>query len=367
MLAPPLHRRRHIENLVRREARSGGDLAQRRPPARESPRLVEDDGVDSGGKLERFAAADQDARLRAVARANHDRRRRGQAHGTWAGDHHDGNERHEGMGEVRLRAQDKPKRERGGAQDEDDRHEDGRDAVGQALDLRLRPLRAPHEIYDLRQSGIPSDPCGAEHECAVAVHRPADHFGSGPLLRRDRLTGQHCFIDRGGAFHYASIDRHTFAGSDAHEVADADFFERHIDLGAGPYDASGTSLQPDECLYGADCLAFRPGLQPAAGQDEADDRGRAVEVSLRFDAGGAKQVRRECHEHAERPRRCRAHDDERVHARRSVACGPQGGAIEAAAGQELDGRCGADEHPRGLLHHPWRVREVHHQHRQRRD
>ena len=228
-------------------------------------------------------------------------------------------------------------------------------------------MRAPHEIHDLRQGGVPSDPRGTEHECAVTVHRPADHFGSGPLLCGDRLTGQHCLIHRGGALHDTPVHRDALARSHAHEIADADFFERHVDLRPGPDDTSGTSLQSDQCLDGAHGLALRPRLQPATGQDQADDRGRAVEVGLRFDAGGAKQIRRECHEHAECPRRGRAHDNERVHARRSVACGPQGGAVETAPGQELDGRCGTDEDPRGLFHRPGRVGQVHHQHRDCRD
>ena len=40
----------------------------------------------------------------------------------------------------------------------------------------------------------------------------------------------------------APIDRHPLAGPYAHEIADADFLQRHVRFGTGPHDSSGASL-----------------------------------------------------------------------------------------------------------------------------
>ena len=216
MLAPPLHRRGDVEDLVRGESRSRDDLAERRPAASEGAGLVEDDCIYSGGKLERLAATDQNARFGAVAGPDHDRRRSGQAHGARAGDDDDGDERHEGVRQARLRAGDEPHNEGGRADDEYDRDEDRRDPIRQPLDRRLGSLCPTNQIDDLRQGGISPNPRRPEQEGPVAVHRPADHLGAGSLLGGDRLSGEHRLVDRGGAVHHAPIDGDPLAGSNPH-------------------------------------------------------------------------------------------------------------------------------------------------------
>ena len=284
MLAPPLHRRGDVEDLVRGEPRSRDDFAERRPASSERPGLVEDDRIYSSGKLERLAAADQNSRFGTVAGPDHDRRRSRQAHGARAGDDDDGDECHEGVRQARLRTGDKPQNEGGRADDEHDRHEDRRDPISQPLDRRLGPLCPADQIDDLRQGGISPDPRRPEQEGPMAVHRSADHLGADSLLGGNRLAGEHRLVDRGGAVHDAPVDGDPLTGSNAHEIADTHVLERYVDLGASPDDSSGPNLQPDQRLDRADGLALRPGLQPAARQDEPDDRGRAVEVSLRLDA-----------------------------------------------------------------------------------
>jgi hypothetical protein len=72
MLAPALRRAGEVEQLGDGPASQGHDLGDGRPAQRERAGLVEDDGVDAVGVLERLAAADQDAGLGALARADHD-------------------------------------------------------------------------------------------------------------------------------------------------------------------------------------------------------------------------------------------------------------------------------------------------------
>ena len=60
MLAPRLERPGHVEDLRDRPAGCRHDLDDRRLTERQRAGLVEDDGVDTVGGLERLAAADQD-------------------------------------------------------------------------------------------------------------------------------------------------------------------------------------------------------------------------------------------------------------------------------------------------------------------
>ena len=58
---------------------------------------------------------------------------------------------------------------------DDDRHEDGGDAVGQPLHRRLAGLRVGHEPADLGELGVGADPGGAHDEPAAGVDgRPGD-------------------------------------------------------------------------------------------------------------------------------------------------------------------------------------------------
>ena len=84
------------------------------------PGLVEHDGVDLVGGLERLAAADEDAGLRAAPGPDHDRGRRGEAHRARAGDDEDRDERDQGVGQPRLGTERHPDEERRGRDDEDE-------------------------------------------------------------------------------------------------------------------------------------------------------------------------------------------------------------------------------------------------------
>ena len=65
--------------------------------------------------------------------------------------------------------------------------------------------------------------------------------GAGPLLDRDRLAGQHRFVDRRAALDEDPVDRDLLAGPDAQEVARLDGLERHVRLDVAADDAEPTS------------------------------------------------------------------------------------------------------------------------------
>ncbi len=364
MLAAPLNRRRQIERFRGRETRRGQDFTQRRPAERERAGLVEYHGVHASGQFQGLAAANEYPRSRTAACPDDDCRGSREAHGARAGNHDDRYEGDERMRQPRLRSEREPDGEGGDADAQHDRDEDARDSIGQALDRRLGTLGAADHLHDLGQGGVAPDPSGAEEERPVAIHGPTDDLGAASLLAGDRLPGQHGFVDRRLAADHSSVDRHALAGPDPNEVSDPNVLERDVHFGAGSNDSCGTRLQADQRLDRSHRLALGPSFEIAARQDQSDDRGRAVEVGLRIDAGRSEQTGVECDEDAVAPGCRRADDDQRVHARGEMDCGAPGGPVETTTREELDGSCRPYQKPGHLLHGQRHARQIHHGHRE---
>ena len=146
--------------------------------------LVDHERVDRFHALQRLGVADQNARLRAAADADHDRHRRGKAERAGAGDdqHRDGGDQR--VGEARLRPERRPggegqrPRPRSPPARTSPRH-----LIGEALDRRARALRRRHHLHDLRQHGVAADLLGAHDEAAAAVDGAADDLGADVLAR----------------------------------------------------------------------------------------------------------------------------------------------------------------------------------------
>src|SRR5699024_8104255 len=93
-------------------------------------------------------------------------------------------------------AEPRPEGQRG--DQDDDRHEDPRDAVGQALDLGLAGLGVLDELRHLSQLGVGTDARSTDHETPAGVDGGT---GDGvPLTHLDgnRLPGEHGGTDRRG-------------------------------------------------------------------------------------------------------------------------------------------------------------------------
>ena len=221
MLGPGLERGREVQQLRRREPGGGHDGRDLGPAEGEGAGLVEDHGVDAPGGLERLAAAHEDPRLGPLPRPDHDRGRRGEAHGARAGDDHDPDEGREGEREARLRADQHPGDERQRRDHEDQRHEHLAHPVGEPLDRRLGALGALDQLDDPREGGLATHVRRAHHERARGVDRGADDLVAGRLGDRDRLAGEHGLVDGRGALDHDAVDRHLVARPDPQQVARA--------------------------------------------------------------------------------------------------------------------------------------------------
>ena len=136
--------------------------------------LVEHDRPDRAEPLERLGVAEQDAGLGALARADHDRGRRGEPERAGAGDDQDGDGVEQREVEGGRRADDEPDDERQRREPEHGRDEVAGDDVGQALDRRPRALGLGHEPDDPGEHGVRADPRRPEGQRPGRVERAAD-------------------------------------------------------------------------------------------------------------------------------------------------------------------------------------------------
>ncbi len=128
--------------------------------------------------------------MRTSAGADHQRGRSGQTERTRAGDDQHGHAgRERGGGAVGGRCGE-PEAQRRHREGDDDRHEDRRDPVGQALHLRLAGLGVLDEPCDLCERGVRADAGGADHETTAGVDGGTGDVVARPDLDRDALAGE---------------------------------------------------------------------------------------------------------------------------------------------------------------------------------
>ena len=193
--------------------------AQRWPAARERAGLVEHDRVDPVRALERLAAPDQDARLGPAAGADHDRRRRREAHRARTGDDQHRDQVHQREGQARLRPESRQNTKVSAAKASTagtNWRGPGRPAAGSAP-WSPAPCSTSRTIC----ASAVSRPTrgGPEHEGAVRVEGRADDLVAGLLLDRHGFAGEHRLVDRRRALDDDAVDRHLLARPDAQQVA----------------------------------------------------------------------------------------------------------------------------------------------------
>ena len=252
--------------------------------------------------------------------------------------------------------------ERRGRCEQHDRHEDLGDAIGEALDRRLRPLGALDELDDPRQRRVAPDPVGSHHERAGRIDRCADDLIARPDGDGHRLAGEHRCVDRGAAFDDDTVDRDPLARPDAQEVADTDLLEGDLAFPAILDDPRDRRAERGKPADRAGRPALGPRLEPPPEQDQTDDDGRGVEVGHRLDAGRFDRAGPEGDDGAVGPGRGRADRDERVHVRGAVPCRAPGRAVERATGPELDERGRDQGEPVEIAHRERRLGREHHEH-----
>ncbi|EAQ12573.1 hypothetical protein RB2654_14845 [Rhodobacterales bacterium HTCC2654] len=300
------------------------------------PGLVERDDLDAFHDLKCVALAKQHAKLRAPTRADHDRGRRRQTHRTGTGDdeHRDTGDQSETQ--RRIGTEGEPDGHGHGGDGHDPRHEPAGDLIDKRLDRQFRPLRLFDHADDLGERGVGPDARGGDPQRPVGVHGAARHTVARPLFDRNRLAGDHAFIDVAFARQDFAIGRDRLAGTGDDDVAGSHLGGRDFPCLAVPLDPCGPGGEVHER---ADRLA-RPTLgtclHPASEEDQSDDDRGAFEI----------HVRRACRENTGGKgrqggigkRRRRADRNQRVHVGRQAPKLRHARREEPASGDDEDQR-----------------------------
>ena len=179
--------------------------------------LVEDDGVDLAGRLEDLGSLDEDPELGAAAGADEECGGCGESEGAGAGDDQHGDRGGE-RGGGRL-AGAEPEAEGADGESDDDRHEHGRDLVGEALHRGFAVLGVGDESGDLGQGGVGADPGGAHDESSAGVDGGSGDGVAGGDFDGHRFAGQQRGVDRRAAFLDDAVGGDLLAGPDDEPVA----------------------------------------------------------------------------------------------------------------------------------------------------
>jgi hypothetical protein len=142
----------------------------------------------------------------------------------------------------------RPERDR-----DDNRHEDGRDPVGEALHRRLPRLRSLDEVRDLASAVSAPTLVARTTSRPVGVEAPAGDLASDRDLDRQRLPGQHRLVDRRPA---VSTIPSVAIFSPGRTTSDA-----HVDV--LQWDSHLLAVTDDSGLLGAELLAAADGLERA--------------------------------------------------------------------------------------------------------
>ena len=174
-----------------------------------------------------------------------------------------------------------PAAEGGDGDGDDDRHEDARDPVGEALDLGLAGLGVLDELGHLGELGVRADAGGADHQPPAGVDGGAGDGVAGADLDRHGLAGEHRGVDGGGARDDDAVGGDLLAGADDELVADRQLVERDagLDAVAQHRDVLGAELEQGPQRRAG--LALGALLEVAAGQQEHRDAGGDLEVDVR--------------------------------------------------------------------------------------
>ena len=219
------------------------------------------------------------------------------AHGTGDDQHrHRGGER-----EARARSVQQPEGERRQREGDHERDEHSRDAIGEALDLRLPALRLADQPPDLRHRGVGPDPRRPHDEAPARVDRRADHLVARMPLDGHGLARQERLVDRRGALLDDAVGRDLLARPHDEAVTDRELGDRNEVLGAARIEHR--RLLRAELEQGPQRGAGTPPrtrLEVPAGEDERRHDGRDLEVDPVV-ARRAREHHVERHAHARAP------------------------------------------------------------------
>ncbi|VUD73788.1 hypothetical protein MET9862_04408 [Methylobacterium symbioticum] len=289
------------------------DIGEPRASLGQRAGLVEGDHADLAQALEGAAVAEQHAAARGPPGADHDRGRRGEAHGAGTGDDQNRDGVDQGVAERRLRAEGEPGEEGREAERHHSGHEPAGHPVEQGLDRQLGSLRRLDHAGDLREHRVGADRADAEVEAALPVDGAADGGAAGLLAHRHRFARHHALVHVAGARDHGSVRGDALAGPDADHVADAQRCERHFDLRPGPDHARGLRREVHQPGDGRAGAALGAGLHEPPEQDQGDDEGARLEIEM--GAARGQDARRDGRDQRVEVGGAGAEGDEGVHVR----------------------------------------------------
>src|SRR6185437_7771699 len=268
----------------------------------EGPGLVERQRVKRGDALDGFATFDEQPAARRAPDGDRDRGRDGEAHRARARDDEYGDRDGEGLSEAFVPSArvecDPPRSERKDRHHENGWDEDGADAVRKPLHGSTGGLCLREEPLHLRERRRIADGGGAQDEHAVEVECAADDALAARACDGQRLSGEHGFVDGTAAVQDRAVYGNAIASQDAKNVAGGERVRGEDGLRRGDKVwllGSEIDIQQACCrcgdlsepAYGARRLTAGACFQPAACQQEAEDKDDGLEVNVCAGGGGA--------------------------------------------------------------------------------
>ena len=314
MFGTVLKRGDKAQHFIRIEAFRRGEMNQRRLAERQRAGLVDGDDVGVTQGLERIAAAEQDTHLGGTAGSDHDRCRRGKAHGARAGNDENRDGVDERKGKRRLRPKNEPDDKGGECCQHHRRHEPVGHLVHQSLNGQLVGLRLLNHADDLRNQRIGTHLGSAEGEGTVPVDRAADDFGACHLGHRHRFARDHRFIHIGGTIKHQTVNGHLLAGANHDHIAGHNILQRHVNRFTIAQHAGRLGLQANEPLYRLAGAALGARFQKTAEQDQRDDNRRRLIIDI--GRASRQDLGHKGGDHRKSPGGGGAQHDKRIHVRR---------------------------------------------------
>ena len=195
------------------------DVGKHNDTFRKGPRLIEKHISGFIGQFEGFGIFNKDAFFRTGARCNHDSCWRGKTQRAGTGNDEDAHEGEERVGDLRVRAEDKPCKEGGDTNENDNGNKDPCDTIGESLDRRFGELCFFNEADDLCEHSVFSDARSLDCYGTLTVDRTSDHFIPGAFINRHALAGYHGFVDVGASLGDFAINGNFFSGFYENEIA----------------------------------------------------------------------------------------------------------------------------------------------------
>ena len=322
--------------------------------------FVKGHGVGAVSQLQRLCVFDQNTFARRHAGAGHDGRRRRQAQSTGAGNHqhrHRAYQRH-----LQRLAHGQPAQERGQCNQQHHRYKHGCHLVDQPLNGRFGSLCVLHQIDDFGQHGVGPDRAHPNEHAAVAVDAATRERSARRLGHRQRLAGEHRFIELGAAFLQHAVYGHALAGQHDHAVTDQQLQHGHVGLFA-VFQNHMRQRRPQrmQSANRGSGLALGARLQPFTQHHQRNDDRGGLEIQVRHAAGLSAPPQ----PHRQTPARTRANGHQQIHVAGTRLERMPAGPVKARAQHKLH-RCGQAKLQPGRQHPmtPGQVRQ-HGQHQWR--